>query len=107
MHAAVCCRHVAGGPIVASGAYWYWLGIEAAGDNNFYGLDGSLFGKGLPSQTSPYAHWVINFPDTYNSTTLGCIIGHTGSAYTSYTGEQACNNSAALAAAASPAIASA
>ena len=82
-------RHVAGGPIVASGAYWYWLGIEAAGDNNFYGLDGTLFGKGLPSLTSPYAHWVVSFQDTYNPTTLGCIIGHTGSAYTSYIGKHA------------------
>jgi hypothetical protein len=80
---------VAGGPIVASGAYWYWLGIEAAGDNNFYGLDGTLFGKGLPSLTSPYAHWVVSFQDTYNPTTLGCIIGHTGSAYTSYIGKHA------------------
>jgi hypothetical protein len=42
--AAVCRRHLAGGPITANG-YYYWLGVEAAGDNNFYGLDGSLFGK--------------------------------------------------------------
>jgi hypothetical protein len=42
--AAVCRRHLAGGPITGNG-YYYWLGVEAAGDNNFYGLDGSLFGK--------------------------------------------------------------
>jgi hypothetical protein len=78
---------LANGPITNNG-YIYWLGIEAAGDNNFYGLDGINLGKGLPSQTNPYAHWVINFQNTYNPITLGCIIGHTGSMYTNYTGKQ-------------------
>lgn len=66
---------------------WYWLGIEAAGNHTFYGVDGTYIGKGLPSNTSPYAHWARTFPDTYSpSTNVGCVIAHTAGLYTSYTG---------------------
>jgi hypothetical protein len=70
------------------GSAVYWLGVEAAGNYTFYGVDGTYIGKGLPSNTNPYAHWAIKFQDNYNpSTNVSCIVAHTAGMYTSYTGE--------------------
>jgi hypothetical protein len=67
IRAAVCRRHLAGGPITGNG-YYYWLGIEAAGDNNFYGLDGSLFGKVRPyTMVHDADDWLVDFSDESNT----------------------------------------
>lgn len=39
-------------------SYWY-IGLERPGPvgSNFYGLDGTNMGNGIPSNANPYVHW--------------------------------------------------
>jgi hypothetical protein len=49
---------------VSSGNAFYYIGLERPGPvgSNWYFLDGTYVGNGVPSNSDPYAHWWVPCP---------------------------------------------